>query len=86
MNSRHLVFLSLFLFSVLTPWWFAAALIVGAILFYQDFFEGVIILMYLDVAYGTGLADWRGYFLLTLSGLIFLLIVEAVRKAVLMQH
>lgn len=86
MTTRALVFLLLFLLAIWAPWWLVTALIVGAILFYQDFFEGIIVLFYFDIAYGSGFDDWRGYFLLTLSGLIFLLIVEAVRRAVLVQH
>lgn len=86
MNTRLAVFIGLMLLAVLGPWWLVCALLVGAILFYQDFFEGLIVLLYIDLVFGTGLDDWRGYFVFTLSGLIFLLAVEVGRKAMLVHH
>ena len=74
MAARNLLFCLLVVLAVMAPWWLVVALIVGGILFYQDFFEGIIVLFYFDIAYGSGLGDWRGYFLFTLGGLIFLLI------------
>lgn len=85
MTNRNLVFLALTIIAIWLPWWFAAALLVGAILLYQDFFEAIIILFYLDLVYSTGLAGARGYFLMTLTGLTFLLVVEVCRKAMLMR-
>ena len=85
MTTRNLVFLALVLTTILTPWWFVCALLVGAILLYQDFFEAIIILFYIDLIYTTGLGGVRGYFLLTLAGLGFLLVVEVCRKAMLMR-
>ena len=85
MTIRSLVFLALILLAIWLPWWFVGALLVGAILLYRDFFEAIIILFYLDVIYSTGLGGTRGYFLLTLGGLAFLLVVEICRKAMLMR-
>ena len=85
MTTRNLVFLGLVLTAIWTPWWFVCALLVGAILLYQDFFEAIIILFYLDLIYSTGLGGARGYFLLTLAGLVFLLVVEVCRRVMLMR-
>lgn len=85
MTNRNIVFCILCLLAAWVPWWFVGALLIGTFLFYKDFFEGIFILLYLDIIYGTGLSGWRGLFPATFLGLFFLILVEFIRKAMLVQ-
>ena len=79
-------FIGLLLGAWFLPWWLVVAFMVGAILFYEDFFEAIVITLYFDLVYGSGLAGLNGYFLPTISCLVFILLVEAFRKYLLMRR
>lgn len=83
MDRRKWTALSLLLLVILAPWWFSLPLVVGAILFYQDFFEAIGILFISDLLFGATVDGLQNYFILTLAGLLFLMIVEAGRQTLL---
>ncbi len=80
MKNKNLALVILFVGAIFLPWWFVSALLVGAFLFYQDFFGGIAVLFFMDIIYGTGLSSVFNHFVFTLSGLILFVVVEFCRK------
>ncbi len=65
---------------IFLPWWAAAALIVGGVLWQVDFFEAIILAFWLDLLYGPGAADLWRHFIFTIGFTLFILIVEFSRS------
>lgn len=86
MSIRLLVLVGLIFAALFLPWWVTVPLVIGAILAFRDFFEGFIILFYLDLMVGVDSVGWHNYFVLTLGGLLFLLTVETARQMLLVRN
>lgn len=80
-NMRLLLDIILLLYALHFPWWITSILVLAMMLYYDRYYEAIVIGFIIDVIFGSAGADYEGFsFIFTISFALVVFVISYLRQ------